>query len=289
MKKYFIISSTLSVIGFIAGIIIFVYIDIPRASNLIEEILNFNFTIPTQHNSNLVFLPSGDGESYTYEETYTLSRGSLDIDLNVANVEIIETTAADLKLTITSSAPENFSVYATKNNLEIVEENPICIGFCFDSDTNSTVTLEVPVDYNLQNIDLNTNIGSVDMKNVALTNLDIESVMGNVEVSNTDTANINVEHVNGNITLSDLTFNSLDVETINSSISFTNLDGISLDTNIVNGSMNFKNIYVPSIEIDKVNGQLTLINDDKTFEIKQLKTSPLRNDDLIDANVKSYK
>jgi uncharacterized membrane protein len=177
---------------------------------------------------------------------------------------------------------------------------------------NYSVRIEVPSDLLVDSVDISTDNGEVQLRNVDIDTIDIETSNGAVEVFNVNLVdNVTIRTTNGVITIKNVTvsgygvvdvfsshgaitientnFMEYDIETTNGRVDLTNLnvsgqDGVSLEVDTSNGPIDLENVYVDEINLETTNGDIDFFNDDTSFIPSEFERDTTNGD--INTNVR---
>ena len=282
LKRYLIISTFLAIALFIGGCITIVTVDMPKLPHIFENLPHFSFNLFPDTDEDVNFNPSSDETlPYIHEETFTQLPPHIEFDLKHSNISIYETDDTFATLTIKTTTPEIFNIKATSDELTIDNNSDICIGFCFD-ETSSDISLTVPKNSTINELELETNQGDVTLLGGLFNEIETDTANGHVNIENIKTTSLSVNQVSGITTLKDIAFKELELEHKASTLALKNLSGHVIEGSAVSSNLTLTDVYAKVIELDKTSSSLTFKNSDKTYEISDLKIENLNESDIVD-------
>jgi len=120
------------------------------------------------------------------------------------------------------------------------------------------VTVTIPEDMDLSDIDLRGANIRVSMDDIVSDNLDISGANTNVTLQNIEALNIDISGANTNVTLTDVNTNSLEVRGANAEATLNDVFANSIEINGANAEATLTNISASTIEIGGANAEAIL-------------------------------
>lgn len=255
---------------------------------------------------NNVFEVYGNQPQVTDVYTEDLAQDVLDgvawnivTDFDSMEIDIIPVFGDDVVVTHTYNELNEFEIDidTTTNTITISNNIDSYISFFDINDlfslfgNNDVITIEVPANLLLGDLDISTLNGEVELKDISTKsvtvdvtngritldgliitgNVDLSTTNGDVIVKNiTGKYNLDVSNTNGTIIVRDVEFLNYDLSTTNGGFNLDNLnildkDGLSIEVSTTNGVINMDEVYVSDIELNTTNGDINFYNNDTTF------------------------
>ena len=188
------------------------------------------------------------------EEVYKEIK-DINIDSEASLIEINEYDSQDVKVII-HTYKENLKVEENQSlNINIIEEKEKCEFLCFNQKI-SKIEIYLPKTYNKQ-IKIKNEIGDIQVGNLPSLNIDIEEQLGNIDIKNIK--NVNIKDELGNITVNKseqtkliISKGNAELEEIKDAIIKINIGNIKINkiTNYVNLIIDNGNIDITSANIN---------------------------------------
>ena len=222
-------------------------------------------------------------------------------DLDTLSVQIVPVTGTEVRIIHSYRELNEFEyeIDTTGNTITVSNdyESNISWGDFRDIFTlfggGESLVIEVPAGLLLDDIDIKTSNGEVELIDIELSKLDVYTLNGKIILDGlTIGADMTLETINGEINIQDITgsydlyastsngriylrnvdFIEYILNTSNGTINLANLnvenqDGVSLYADTSNGNIILEDVYVLDVTLDTSNGNIDYNNSDTSFEV----------------------
>lgn len=227
------------------------------------------------------------------------SAWDIETDLGSVEIEVYAVTGNEITITHTYVEDRNYDVEFDYdlNKISITNDNEKNI-IIFNLEQllslfngGDKVVIEVPENLLLDFVDLESDNGRVQLRNLTMNEIDVLTMNGRISLDNlvlngdvtlkTSNGDIKVEDItgkhdldastsNGRIVLENLEMRNYDVTTSNGKIIIENLnielqDGVSIYAKTSNGAIDMNEVYIADIDIRTSNGDIDFYNTDTNF------------------------
>jgi len=175
----------------------------------------------------------------------------------------------------------------------VLDRNWFHIFFFFDFFTpQPSIDVYVPENIQLENIEVSSVNGSVQMRNFTMDSIDVSTVNGGIDFRNlTVETTVDLKTTNGTIELYSLSADGYNLQTTNGGVELRDLNepslpGNALNVQTTNGKIALRNVYVSDVDLQTTNGSITYANDDQEFEVDRLRARTTRGSVSVDVSEK---
>ena len=193
------------------------------------KISHFPFPVPS--------FSVGRGEEISFEEKYS-DISAIDMDVDFMNVRIDSHNGSEVVATYTGSDRLKPIIEVKNGTLNITQKQKVKVSLTSEK---TSFTLMLPSDKPLKEVEVDVDMGNVDMNNFITENLIIDTDMGNIEGGNITADNTDISADMGNVSLTGMEFASLGIDTDMGNVDITSkksLENYAFSCNADAGNIN---------------------------------------------------
>lgn len=198
-------------------------------------------------------------DTFYYEYDFNTN---LDFDVVTADVTYKVADVDKIKVEVKYHSDSKLNVEKKNNTIKVNRKHtifkisPFSLFSIDNVSRDASIVVTVPVSALLNDIDIQTVSGSLNITDLVSASSDLESISGSITIENSQSGKFDVDTVSGRVELSNLSTDELDVRTISGRVNIVNcgviMRGVNIDT--VSGDTYIKNVYKSNIKIDSVSG-----------------------------------
>lgn len=113
-------------------------------------------------------------------------------------------------------------------------------------------------DANLDDLDIDTVSGNVDIGNIKVREISVDSVSGDISIESVNAVTFDSESISGSMKFGDVVSSDTDIDTTSGDVRFDSLKTDTFTADTVSGDIEVENIVASDISVDSVSGKVRL-------------------------------